>query len=113
VTKAAECVPDVYVSDAMENALSPTVLSNWNINTLRSTVWNEKRQIVVRKSVQNTLNSGKELHEHLQAILNLSVLLEASAHSPKSKLLRIHLAVSLHWTDQCALPTGVEHKVLS
>lgn len=38
VTKAAECVPDVYVSDAMENALSPTVLSSWNINTLRSTV---------------------------------------------------------------------------
>lgn len=44
VTKAAECVPDVYVSDAMENALSPTVLSSWNINTLRSTVWEEKRE---------------------------------------------------------------------
>lgn len=38
VTKAAECVPDVYVSDAMENALSPTVLNSWNINALRSTV---------------------------------------------------------------------------
>lgn len=37
-------MPDVYVSDAMENALSPTVLSSWNISTLRSTVWGEKRQ---------------------------------------------------------------------
>ena len=42
VTKAAECVPDVYVSDAMENALSPTVLNNWNIKMLISTVWRGK-----------------------------------------------------------------------
>lgn len=44
VTKAAECVPEVYVSDAMENALSPTVLNSWNINTLRSTVCQEETQ---------------------------------------------------------------------
>lgn len=36
--KAAEWVPAVYVSDAMENALKPAVLSSWNINTLASSV---------------------------------------------------------------------------
>lgn len=44
VTKAAECVPDAYVSDAMENVLRPTVLSRWNINTLSSTVWEEEEE---------------------------------------------------------------------
>lgn len=38
VMKAAEWVPDVYVSDAMEKVLKPTVLSSWNINTLASSV---------------------------------------------------------------------------
>lgn len=39
VTKAAECVPEVYISDAMGNGLNPKVLSSWNIKTLRSAVW--------------------------------------------------------------------------
>lgn len=39
VMKAAEWVPDVYVSDAMEKVLKPRVLSSWNINTLASSVW--------------------------------------------------------------------------
>lgn len=39
VMKAAEWVPDVYVSDAMEKVLKLTVLSSWNINTLASSVW--------------------------------------------------------------------------
>lgn len=43
VTKAAQWVPDVYVSDAIENARSPTVLSSWNIKALRSTVWEGER----------------------------------------------------------------------
>ncbi|TNN34530.1 hypothetical protein EYF80_055312 [Liparis tanakae] len=36
VTKAAECVPDAYVSDAMDNVLDPTALSSGSINTARS-----------------------------------------------------------------------------
>ena len=52
VTKAAECVPDVYVSDAMENALSPTVLSSWYINTLRSAVCEVRTQREEEDDVQ-------------------------------------------------------------
>lgn len=38
VTNAAECVPDVQDSDAMENALKPAVLSSGSIKTLSNTV---------------------------------------------------------------------------
>lgn len=101
VTKAAECVPDVYVSDAMEKALSPTVLSSWNINRLRSTVWQEK-WINIRAK-----------HVFFFILPNLmSQVLEEIAHSPKAKLLRIHPVVSLLWANQCALPEQVRHTKL-
>lgn len=72
VTKVAECVPEMYVSDAMENALKPTVLSSWNINTLRSTVWggakaeeeeNEPQPTTGFSRVQNTSTNKSKYNE--------------------------------------------------
>ncbi len=37
VTKAAECVPDEYESDAIENALNPSRRSTGSINTASRT----------------------------------------------------------------------------
>lgn len=62
VTKAAECVPDMYVSEAMENVLRPTVLNSWNINTLRSSVWEMNKREGTRWNLTNNKLINRERH---------------------------------------------------